>query len=457
MGVGTNISESDASSVRTVLVVDDEESICRSLERVLADEGFKPLVAHNGEDALRKIHDYSPALVLLDIWLPGADGMETLRRIKSEYPALPVIMISGHATIGTAVTATKLGAVDFIEKPLDLDVILASVRKALGLAGGSSKLEEPERQERESTATRLRIGIAGEELDLNPIAFRHNTLRGKAVKQRTLASSALLYGQGLHTGQKSGLILEPLPPNSGIHFVGISGGTVVPAHVDFVESTGFATTVKLGETQVSTIEHLMSALHVYRISNLLVKCNGEIPVMDGSAVEFCRIIEDAGLDEQDGEWYEIALPEKIEVGAGNEKISIEPDERFVIDYTLNYPEPVGQQRFVFCVDDPESYKREIAPARTFGFVRDIGRLQQQGLAQGGRFDNFVLIGEDGAINDNLRFENEPVRHKILDAIGDLYLLGRPISGRVTAHLTGHSDNYALLNRIWQAVKASAAL
>jgi UDP-3-O-acyl N-acetylglucosamine deacetylase len=191
----------------------------------------------------------------------------------------------------------------------------------------------------------------------------------------------------------------------------------------------------------------MSALCAYGISNLLIKCNGEVPVMDGSANEFCKLFEQVGLTEQDGEWYEIAINETIQVGNEKEWIRIEPADSFSVDYTLRYPAPVGEQHFTFTLSNPESYRAEIAPSRTFSFVKDVGYLQKQGLALGGRFDNFLLIGTEGAINDAWRFPNEPVRHKILDAIGDLYLLGRPLRGKVTACMTGHSDNIALLKKV----------
>ena len=126
-----------------------------------------------------------------------------------------------------------------------------------------------------------------------------------------------------------------------------------------------------------------------------------------------------------------------------------------VDYTLSYPKPLGDQNYKFSLTDPESYKAEIAPARTFGFVKDIGRLQQHGLALGGRFDNFVLFGDTGPLNGSLRFPDEPVRHKILDAIGDLYLLGRRLRGKVTACMTGHSDNADLLRQIKNSFIARA--
>jgi UDP-3-O-acyl N-acetylglucosamine deacetylase len=426
-----------------VLVVDDEASIRSSLSGILKDEGISVIEAADGESAISMLIERNPALVLLDIWMPGIDGLETLKKIKEIRPNTPVVMISGHATISTAVAATRLGASDFLEKPLGLTSTIEVVRRALELAKERQESTGPTWEKIEPSS----VGPLRQSLNLKPVVFANQVARGAARPQKTIAHAAILYGQGLHSGRKSGLILEPLPANSGIHFVGVSETTTVPAHVDFVESTGFATTVRLGHTQAGTIEHLMSALCAYGISNLLIKCNGEVPVMDGSANEFCKLFEQVGLTEQDGEWYEIAINETIQVGNEKEWIRIEPADSFSVDYTLRYPAPVGEQHFTFTLSNPESYRAEIAPSRTFSFVKDVGYLQKQGLALGGRFDNFLLIGTEGAINDAWRFPNEPVRHKILDAIGDLYLLGRPLRGKVTACMTGHSDNIALLKKV----------
>ena len=428
-----------------ILVVDDELGIRRTLEGIFKDEGYDTILAEDGESALKILSQTKPSLVILDIWMPGMDGIEILRKIKQLYPDLAVIMISGHATIATAVTATRLGASDFVEKPLDLHRIVRSVQRALESSQENSSQIESNKAEENSQE--LSFSNLDEATGINPVVFSMGGLEGRSFNQKTLANNAILYGQGLHSGKKSGLILEPLPAFSGIHFVGVSENTPVPAHVDFVESTGFATTVRLGATQAGTIEHLMSALHAYGITNLLIKCNGEVPVMDGSARDFCLLFDEVGIEDQAEKWYEIAIDQVIKVGDDKEYIQIEPSEEFIIDYSLSYPEPLGRQRMVFTLNDAEDYKREIAPARTFGFVKDVGYLQKQGLALGGRFDNFVLYGEAGAINDQLRFENEAVRHKILDAIGDLYLLGRKIRGKVTAKMTGHSDNIALLREI----------
>ena len=424
-----------------ILIVDDEASIRKSLEGVLSDEGYSCALASDGADALAQLQSIHPSLVLLDIWMPGMDGIETLRRMKAAQPETPVIMMSGHATISTAVKATKSGASDFIEKPLELDLVLNAIRRALGTQDAARSSVAGEIAG--STGFRSREGMP----ELQPLVFGKQTLRGALMPQRTLARSAVLYGQGLHSGKKSGLIFEPLCANSGIHFVGVSDNRAIPAHFDFVESTGYATTLRLGTTHVATIEHVMSALNAYGVSNLLIKCNGEVPVLDGSSVEFCSLFEEVGFENQVGDWHGILVKEPFRIDSGKASIRLEPCDAFEIDYTLEYPAPVGKQRFLFRLDDPATYRKEIAPARTFGFVRDIGQLQRQGLALGGRFDNFVLFGEEGPINDTLRFPDEPVRHKIMDMIGDLYLLGRRLQARVVAHMTGHTQNIALLKKV----------
>ncbi len=438
-----------------VLIVDDEAAIRRSVGGVLRDEGFDVAEVEDGDKALAFLSDQKPSLVLLDIWMPGMDGLEALVAMKHRHPDLPVVMISGHATIAAALKATRLGAADFIEKPLDIDRLLDTVKRVLGNArGGEDRSLDVDTAFSEGMNFPLASGT--EPPKVNPVAFQKQAMRGKRVRQATLAKSAVLYGQGLHSGRKSGLILEPLPSSSGIHFSSVSDPGVVPAHLDYVESTGFATTVKLGGTQAGTIEHIMSTLHAYGISNLLVKCNGEVPVMDGSALDFCSLLEETGIEEQPGEWFAVGVKDVISYGTEKEFIRIEPSGEFTVDYTLEYPEPVGKQRIVFTLSDPSEYKKQIAPARTFGFVKDIGYLQKQGLALGGRFDNFVLFGEDAPINCDLRFTDEPVRHKVLDAIGDLFLLGRPIQAKVTAGMTGHSDNISLLKLLSKQLKEAVS-
>jgi len=463
-------------TVGRVLVIDDEPSIGRALQQILADEGLETVVVNDAEVAFRFLENEQPALIFLDIWLPGIDGLEALGRIIDAAPSVPVVMISGHATIATAVEATKQGAAHFLEKPLDLTSTVETVRRLIFKQAGSvvpshgvsgsikdSDIVSPVNVADDNHDFSQRGGrsreskvILRQAVQINPLSFifSDKVAAGRKIAQRTLAGKALVYGQGLHTGRKTGLSLEPLPSGSGIHFAGVAGGSAVPALASYVESTGFATTLRGTGVQVSTVEHILSALRAFGITNLLIKCNDEVPAMDGSALDFCSLIRETGVEEQDGDFWEVAIPQTIRVTSPSERgefIQIEPAEEFSVSYKLVYPPPLGIQEYSFTLASPEQYLADIAPARTFGLVRDIGGLQRQGLAQGGRFDNFILVGEDGPINVALRFPDEFVRHKILDVIGDLSLLGRPLRGKVTACMSGHSDNIALLRAIIAAL------
>ncbi len=421
---------------KTILVVDDEEGVRESVREILTDEGYRVIEASDGSKVLGLIRKNHPDLVLLDIWMPELDGIGLLKEIKQREPVVPVIMVSGHGNIHTAVTATKIGAFDFLEKPLSLDGLLTTVRRALGESSSADKGENGDTAARTfSSATALPNSKSAKKAQ--PV-----------LKQKTLKKSVVVAGQGLHSGLKTGIILHPLPANSGILFSGISGDTSVPAHLDYVYSTGYATSLQGKGIVVGTVEHFLAALHSYRISNLLVKIEGEIPILDGSALEFCQLIEEAGIEEQESNWSEIVIDQRYSVEMeGGEWIAVEPGETFGVRYILNYPKPVGKQEYTYLYYGPQSFKNEIAPARTFGFVRDIEKLEKMGLVNGGRLSNCILIDDEKIINTDLRYEEELARHKILDIIGDFYLLGRPIRGRVTAHMTGHRDNVALLKEI----------
>ena len=423
---------------KTILVVDDEDGVRESVREILSDEGYRVLEASTGAAVPDLIRSERPRLVLLDIWMPEMDGIGLLREIKKLDPDTNVVMISGHGNIHTAVTATKYGAFDFIEKPLSLDGLLLTVRRALGESptiteeGPSRKAGKTKRRSSRSSAT---------------------AVHGQAPKQRTLKKSVVISGHGLHSGIRTGLILHPLPPNSGVLFSGISADATVPAHLDYVGSTGYATSLRGKGIVVGTVEHFLAVLHSYRVSNLLVKVQGEIPILDGSALEFCHLIEEAGIQEQDEEWSEIVLdrPYRVEI-KGGESISAEPADVFGVRYRLNYPKPVGEQEYTYVFQNPEFFKKEIAPARTFGFLRDIEKLEKLGLVNGGRLSNCILLDDEKVINTELRFPDEFARHKILDIVGDFYLLGRPARCMVTACMTGHSDNIALLKEIKKGMR-----
>jgi UDP-3-O-acyl N-acetylglucosamine deacetylase len=668
-----------------ILIVDDEENIIESLDGILTDEGYSVDTTESGDDALGMLQEKPYDLVLLDIWLPGRkDGLQTLREIRKRKLEVDVIMISGHGNIDTAVRATKLGAHNFIEKPLSLDHVLETISTVLKDKGGgkvgkskmgefrfiaeskemkvvyaklkraaktsdpiilvgeegtgkefsatyihqNSKLhnepfivvdcanltesafnrlfgpveENPEvkdsifqklrgtvyllndhllppklkervislmaissdrkrkplrfiaalqtvqkgkrhrmnpklksmlkedpikipplRERREDIRELINyfVSYAAEDfgkpgirvsekamdrmdsypwpgnvkelqtviensvmtcqadvIDLPDIAFDHSLTRqtasgskdsddnviarkkntgkgkGKVTRQKTIRKSVVLTGLGLHSGTKTGLIISPLPPGSGIIFGDISSGGQVMATVNHVVTTGYATSIKFGNTSVKTIEHIMATLHMYGITNALLKVNDEVPIMDGSAADFCKLIEHAGIAEQDEIIKPIVIAKKIIIGSEENDgkfISVEPAKKLYVEYNMDYPQPIGKLRSRFTMDGLESYKTEIAPARTFGFVDNIKNFEGEGLGEGGKLNNVILVDDEKIVNTSLRFEDEFARHKVLDILGDMYLLGRPIIGKIIAKKTGHTDNITLLKKIQESL------
>ena len=435
---------------KKILIVDDEERVVQSIEGVLEDEGFRVTLAANGEEAIELFQKEEPDVTLLDIWMPGMDGIEVLKRIKGISPECLVIMISGHATISTAMAAVKFGAFDFIEKPLSLDLLLMTIHRALDRQNEVSGTQATGEIETAEITVRERFHPSKEIpegfLEVSSPASRKAPALSSSL-QRTLKRSMVLYGTGLHSGMKTGLLLQPLPPDSGILFGSISYEDVVPAHLDYVQSTEFATALKKGRATAMTIEHLMAVLHACRITNLMVKMIEEIPIMDGSALEFCKMIEEAGMEEQEGSVEELVIEKRMEIVRGKKSLTIEPADTFSIHYFLDYPFPIGKQSLRFVLKDEKVFKEEIAPARTFGFLKDWEMLERMGLGGGGRLNNFILVDDEKIVNTDLRFRDEFVRHKILDLIGDFYLLNRPVRGKVTARLTGHTENIALMKKI----------
>ncbi len=718
-----------------ILIVDDEKNIVSSLTGILSDEGYEVSMTGDGVEALELIQKDPPDLVLLDIWLPGMDGIEVLKTLKTYNPGVEVLIMSGHGTIDTAVKATKLGAQDFIEKPFSLDRITESIQNVLrekksspsaetntlqalnelpvcfesmvevkkgikslskhlkpvlllgetgtgkesvartihaqsrkgdlpftklncsfrqkqaiqsqlfkridrenksasnpipgekvvylsnieSLSKGlqeklaealqntthpdssfeflperlfisSSKnlndlvikgqfhqglldcfketsllipplrnhaasisviakdfLEEKRREQNtilpkieeevftalcsyswpgnikelrtvlekliltcanqqtisiqdlpseiwkpqnqidmksfneagslqeaesiwekhfilhhlkrnnwdiEKTCKVLKTDIKQfqEKLKYHSIEMQEiNTSSPKTrYPQRTLKRSVVLCGSSLHSGIKTGLILQPMPPGSGIIFGDIASGKTIPAQLENVQSTDYSTCLKKGANSVGTIEHIMATLHMYRVTNLLIKIGDEAPVMDGSAKDFCELLEDGEFEDQDDFYEEIVVDKSYSFGdkeKGEPHISIEPSENFSVSYHMEYPEPIGIQDFTYEFQGDESFKKEIAPARTFGFMEEVAQLTKMGYASGGKLDNFILLGDKKVLNTKLRFEDEFARHKILDILGDFYLLGKPIRGKIQASKSGHTQNVGLLKKI----------
>ncbi len=654
-----------------VLIVDDEVNILDSLRGILTDEGYDVCTAEDGDGALKVLQEQKCDLVLLDIWLPGRrDGLQTLREIRRRNIGAEVLMISGHGSIDTAVRATKLGAYDFIEKPLSLSDLLEKIEGALrhgraragedtGMAdrfdyiagcpamlevrrqtevvarsaapaliageagsgkeytaryihaqsarrgepfvkvscrmltaasfdrlfgpahedpagpgahfagisgtvflenphlldgalqerivrlvaagaargvgfiaaitrkpdGGAPKMAEatharfagavislpPLRQRGEDIAAFIahfmhdasedfgKAGIrlsksgmarmlayawpgnvkelrtvvenmvmaaAGDLLEPADIPFPSDIPAPAAASggkghptQKTLGKSVALCGMGLHSGIKTGVIISPLPPGSGIIFGDISTGRQVRANIDFVESTEYATTLKFGNVAVRTIEHLMATLHIYGITNALLKVGDEVPIMDGSAAELCELIEGAGIVDQNEPMEPLVVKESILIGERDPDkkfIFVEPADRLTVEYRLNYPLPIGRQSAYYDGGGIASFKAEIAPARTFGFVDVMKKLSgKKGFAEGGRFNNFILLDHEKVINTTLRFENEFSRHKVLDLLGDIFLTGRPVRAKITANMTGHTENIAMVRKLRTLIEPGA--
>ncbi len=424
----------------TILIIDDEPGILGSLASVLGDEGYTTLATPSGHEGLELYKQQRPAAVLLDIWLPDRDGLEVLQALRDFDPLAAVIMISGHGTVATAVKAVKMGAYDYLEKPLSYNQVIEAVAGAL-----EQQRALTEDRLKPQAEVRLHRLEAAAELVGPPLL---PIVRSGRKRQKTITRSTVVYGLGLHSGKRTAMVLQPLPPNSGIHFFTLPAEKLISASVLQVEDTDYATTLARDGEKVRTVEHLLSAVHASGVTNLFIKVHGEIPVLDGSAIEFCQVIEEAGVVSQRVARKELVIDRIYEVGGpGEKRLTIEPHDGFRISYLLRYPAPVGEQFFEFDLDSFATYKEEIAQARTFGFMKDLKMMSELGLGSGGRLDNCILVGEDNVINTELRYPDEFVRHKILDIIGDLYLLGYPIRGKVTARLTGHRDNIALLQKI----------
>jgi UDP-3-O-[3-hydroxymyristoyl] N-acetylglucosamine deacetylase len=405
-----------------VLIIDDEKSICSSLSSILQDEGFEVHTALDGKEGLALFYQEKPRIVFIDVWMPEMDGLEVLKKIKDQAePDTVLIVISGHGTISTAVEAVKMGANDFLEKPLSIEKVLEIINRGLDRKGNSE--DKPED---------LRIEVA----------------KGLEFKQKTIAKSVVVYGMGLHSGVKTGMILLPMPADTGVIFEHVPDGERIPAFIDYVYSSGYSSSIKGRNCSVRTVEHLLSACHMCGITNLLVKVSEEVPIFDGSAQEICERISEAGVEEQKEGIEPVRVNSKLEVPnlPPGKYLSIEPSDRLEIEYFLDYPKPIGKQDYHFDTATND-YAQDIAPARTFGFIKDFQALAKMGLASGGRVNNVILLNDDQIINTELRFPDEFVRHKVLDLIGDLYLLSRPVVGKLTAKGTGHMENIALVKEL----------
>ena len=265
------------------------------------------------------------------------------------------------------------------------------------------------------------------------------------MRQTTIAKKVHNVGIGLHKGEPIRLTLEPLEAGSGIVFYRSDLGISFKAEPKNVINTQMATVVGNEKGYISTIEHLMSAINAYGIDNIriIVDAN-EIPVMDGSSASFCMLLDEAGVRELDANKKALIIKRAVEIREGDNLVRLSPSKSPKFDYTIKFSHPlIGTQHHVFEFSK-KAYLKEISRARTFGFLKDVQALRSMGLALGGSLENAVVIDENKILNpEGLRFENEFVRHKILDAIGDLALVGAPILGDYTAFAGSHDLNHKL--------------
>lgn len=275
-------------------------------------------------------------------------------------------------------------------------------------------------------------------------------------KQRTIKQSAIYSGIGLHTGNETTITFRPAPVNTGIRFIrtDLDHNPEIPCDIDHVIDITRGTTLGNDSVKVHTVEHILSAIAGLSIDNLLIEVNAnEPPVADGSALPFVERLQEAGIVEQDAPKRYFDLREPLWLSfADDVYLVILPANELKITYTVSYQHPLLKSQLASFVVNNGVFAKEIAPARTFCFLHEVEILRQQGLIKGGNLNNAVVVGDDTILNDTLRFENEFVRHKILDLIGDLYLLGQPIKAHLVVVKSGHASNVKLVQKLRQLGK-----
>jgi UDP-3-O-[3-hydroxymyristoyl] N-acetylglucosamine deacetylase len=282
------------------------------------------------------------------------------------------------------------------------------------------------------------------------------------LRQRTVAEEISCTGIGLHSGKKINLTIKPAPPNSGISFerIDISPGCSVNASFDNVVDTNMATTIGFNVYSVSTVEHIMAAFFGMGIDNALIQIDGgEIPIMDGSSAPFVFLLKNAGVTIQNSHKRFLLVKKSVKVKDGNRSVQLNPSNELKITYKIDFDHPLIKDQSYEISFSKSSFVDEISRARTFGFLRDVQTLRNNGLAKGGSLDNAIVVDDFRVLNeDGLRYKNEFVRHKLLDFIGDLAILGCVPIGHFVVERSGHSMNQKLLRlfmaqeRSWEVVR-----
>jgi UDP-3-O-[3-hydroxymyristoyl] N-acetylglucosamine deacetylase len=281
--------------------------------------------------------------------------------------------------------------------------------------------------------------------------------------ERTLRRAISCAGIGLHSGRKVTLSLRPAAAGSGIRFRRSDlGGVEVPAQVNHVGAINYATGLMSGAVQVDTVEHLLAALVSLGVDNVTVELNSpEVPIMDGSAAPFVYLIQEAGIRTLEAPRRYMKVLRPISLTRGDKRIAIYPSDHFKVTYSIAFDHPLLRHQSRTIRLSSDAFVDEIAPARTFTFLKEVEMLRQQGLALGGSLENAIVISDTGVLNNGLRFDDEFVRHKILDVIGDMALVGRPMIGHLVAHRGGHALHTAFAAKVleesdaWMLVEGRA--
>jgi UDP-3-O-[3-hydroxymyristoyl] N-acetylglucosamine deacetylase len=265
--------------------------------------------------------------------------------------------------------------------------------------------------------------------------------------RRTLKREVGCTGIGLHTGRAVHLRLVPAPPESGICFYRTDVHVEIPARIEFLARLDHATTLSRDGVSIGTVEHLLSALSGLGVDDVRVEVSGpEVPILDGSAAPFVILIHEAGLRPQPVSRRYLKVRDTVEIVRGSKHVRVSPSDHLRVSYEIGFDHPLLRRQAISLRVTSSSFVESIAPARTFGFLREVELLRQNGLALGGSLENAVVIGESGVLN-KLRFPDEFVRHKVLDALGDLALLGYPIVGHIEGCKAGHALHTALAREL----------
>ena len=414
----------------SVLIIDDEEDILSSCKAVLEDEDYDVETAKDYDEAIKIFESKKIDLVFLDVWLPNVDGLDILSNIKEKYPDTTVIMMSGHAGVETAVRATKMGAYDFLEKPISISKLLSSCDEVLNKKENNNETE------------------------INHSNNNHNKSKLKyKIPQRTIAKSVVVSGFALMEGRKTALTLVPAEVNTGIVFVDINSNTRIKlSHENILskDKSGAVNSTALisGNRHIKTTEHFLAALHMMGITNLIVKCDGEVPNVDGSALVFCDALKEAGYIEQEDYIEPIVIDRELVYGNVDDNetyIILSPYDGLEVNLRIDFAGSIGVQQFDYKFESFEQFSEDIGRARSFNTLDNIDYAQKMGMAGSGMIGSHIILCEGKVINTKLHFDNEFVRHKILDIIGDMYILGRPIKAKIRANKSSHSFNHSVVH------------